>query len=236
MFFPGALLLVIGGSSLDHLHGLGVAVAMSGFLLLLAWPIFTITVHVRHARRLKRARQVRDAEPGSSTQVKAPFEDVTVRDPLHTFVTSVENLTLLVGLPVSFFGGLGVFCLVTAADDLSKENFKVLTGIASLGLLAAYLFLIARGRSVLTLRVIGAAVTVFGIAGAVAVSSVLTGAGVTSAGDVVMAGASVVMIAGGLWLVVTGRNTFNRAGGPRARRPDHHRPSRGRTACPDKRA
>lgn len=210
MFFPGGLLIILGGVLLDHLHGLGVALASLGVLLLIAWPAFTITVHIRHERRLKRAERQRDCEPVNITEVRAPVEEVTVDDPLHAFVTTVENMTFLIGLPVTFLGGLGVFCLVTAPSDPSKETFKMLTGIASLGLLGAYVFLIVRGRSALTLRVIGAAVTVFGIAGALAVGLVLKEDGITSAGDVVMSVASVGMIAGGLFLTVTGRNTFKR--------------------------
>lgn len=210
MFFPGVLLIIIGGVLLDHLHGLGVALASVGFLLLIAWPAFTITVHIRHERRLKRAERQRASGPVSITQVRVPVEEVTVHDPLHTFVTTVENLTFLIGLPVTLLGGLGVFCLVTVPSDPGKETFKILTGIGSLGLLVAYLFLIVRGRSALTLRVIGAAVTVFGIAGALAVFTVLREAGITSVSDIVMAVASVATIAGGLWLAFTGRNTFKR--------------------------
>ena len=210
MFFPGGLLIILGGALLDHLHGFGVALALLGALLLIAWPAFTITVHIRHERRLKRAEQQRDSEPVSITQVRTSVEEVTVDDPLHTFVTTVENLTFLIGLPVTLLGGLGVFCLVTVASDPSKETFKILTGIGSLGLLVAYLFLIVRGRSAFTLKVIGAAVTVFGIAGALAVGLVLKEDGITSVSDVVMAVASVVTIAGGLWLAFTGRNTFKR--------------------------
>lgn len=212
MLFPGGLLIILGGVLIDHLHGFGVALALLGVLLLIAWPAFTITVGIRHERRLKRAERQRDSEPVSITQVRTSVEEVTVDDPLHTFVTTVENLTFLIGLPVTFLGGLGVFCLVTAPSDPSKETFKILTGIASLGLLGAYMFLIVRGRSALTLRAIGAAVTVFGIAGALAVGLVLKVDGITSAGDVIMAVASVVMIAGGLFLTVTGRNTFKRVG------------------------
>ncbi|WP_125240736.1 hypothetical protein [Brevibacterium aurantiacum] len=210
MFFPGGLLVIIGGAMIDYLHGFGVALGSVGFLLLIAWPIFTITVHIRHERRLKRAERQRDSEPVSITQVGAPVEEVTVRDPLHTFVATVENLTFLIGIPVTMLGGLGVFCLVTAPSDPGKETFKVLAGIGSLGLLGAYLLLIVRGRSAFTLKVIGAAVTVFGIAGALAVGLVLKEDGITSVSDVVMAVASVVMIAGGLWLAFTGRNTFKR--------------------------
>ncbi|GAA1558801.1 hypothetical protein [Brevibacterium picturae] len=209
MFFPGGLLIVIGASLRDVLPDLGLPLAMLGFLLLIAWPIFTITVHVRHERRLKR-QQKRDSESVALTQARIPSEDLSVRDPLHTFVTTVETLILMFGLPVAFLGGLGVFCLVTAGDDPNQKVLKAAIGVGSLGLLGGYLLILLRGRSPQTLRIIGVAVAVFGLAGLVAVASVLVSEGVTSVGDIVMAIAGVVMTAAGTWLAITGRNTVKR--------------------------
>lgn len=210
MFFPGGLLIVIGGALLDHLHGLGLSLALVGFLLLLAWPIFTITVHIRHERKLNRHKKQRDPEPMSITQARSASEELSIKDPLHTFVTAVEARILMFGLPVAILGGLGVFCLVTAGDDPDKQSFKIFAGLGSLGLLGGYLLILVGGRSALTLRIIGVALAVFGLAGTFAVASVLGRVGVTSAGDVVMAIASVVMVAARLWVAITGRNMVKR--------------------------
>ena len=210
MFFPGGVLLVIGGVLLDHLHGLGLSLALVGFLLLLAWPIFTITVHIRHGRKLRSHKKQGDMEPVSITPVRSSFEELSIHDPLHTFVTAVESRILTIGLPVAVLGGVGVFCLVTASDDPSRTFFKVFVGVAFLGLLGAYMFLLIYGRSTLTLRIFGVSLAVFGLAGISALAFVLARLGVTSVGDVVMAIASVAMVAAGLWLAVTGRNTVKR--------------------------
>ena len=72
--------------------------------------------------------------------------------------------------------------------------------------------MMVRGRTPLTLRIMGIAVAAFGLAGLIAVGTVLASDGVTSVGDVIMAVTSVVMVASGLWLAITGRNTFKRQG------------------------
>lgn len=216
MFFPGAILFLLCGMLLDSLPGLALGVGMLGAFVFIAWPIFTIVVHVRHERRLKRYLKAHESEGVSITEARAPgetlahMEEFAVRDPLHTFVTSVEGFILTIGLPVLFLGGLGIFCLVTVNEDPGKEDFKALAGIGSLGLLGAYLLFLLFGRSQRTLRIAGVAVAVFGLAGLLAVASVLGREGITNVGDVVMAVASVLMIVVGIWLAVTGRNTFKR--------------------------
>ena len=72
--------------------------------------------------------------------------------------------------------------------------------------------MLARGRTPLTLRIAGSAVAVFGTACLIAVGTVLRGDGLTNVGDVIMAVTSVVMIAAGMWLAITGRNSFTRTG------------------------
>lgn len=216
MFFPGAVLLILCGTLIDHLPGLALGVGVLGAFLFIAWPIFTIVVHVRHGRRLKRYLNEHESEAVGITEARAPgenrahIEDLGVRDPLHTFVASVEGFILTIGLPVLFLGGLGIFCLVTANDDPGKEAFKAFAGVGSLCLLGAYLLFLLFGRSQRTLRIAGVALAVFGLAGVFAVASVLGSGGITSVGDVVMAGASLVMTVLGIWLAVTGRNTFKR--------------------------
>lgn len=201
MFYPGAILFLLCGTLIDRLPGLALGVGVLGAFVFIAWPIFTIVVHIRHERRLKRRLKAHDSEAVSITEV---------RDPLHAFVTSVEGFILTIGLPVLFLGGLGIFCLVTVNDDPGKEGFKAFAGVGSLGFLGAYLLFLLFGRSQRTLRIAGVALAVFGLAGVFGVASVLGSEGLTSVGDVVMAGASVVMTVLGIWLAVTGRNTFKR--------------------------
>lgn len=210
MFFPGAILLLICGTLVHTLPGLAQGVGAIGALALVGWPIFTIVGHVRHRRRLERCLIAHESEPVSITEVRSSVEDFGVRDPLHTFVTSVEAFILTIGLPVLFLGGIGIFCLVTVNDDPGKGAFKAFAGVGVLGLLGAYLVFLVFGRSKRTLRIGGVALIVFGLAGTFAVASVLVEEGITSVSDIVMAGASVVMTVLGIWLVVTGRNTFKR--------------------------
>lgn len=212
MFFPGAILLLICGTLVHTLPGLAQGVGAIGALALVGWPIFTIVVHVRHRRRLERCLIAHESEPVSITEVRSSVEDFGVRDPLHTFVTSVEAFILTIGLPVLFLGGIGIFCLVTVNDDPGKGAFNAFAGVGVLGLLGAYLVFLVFGRSKRTLRIGGVALIVFGLAGTFAVASVLVEEGITSVSDIVMAGASVVMTLLGIWLVVTGRNTFKRKG------------------------
>lgn len=213
MFFPGFLVIVIGGVLVDALPGFGAGLAAAGFLLLIAWPIFSITVHIRHERKLKRRARDRQSAPVAITTLGTDAEaaETPVHDPLHTFVSAVEFLTFTFAIPVAILGGLGIYCLVTAGEGPDKAAIKAFAGIGSLGLLGAYLLILLRGRSVQTLRVIGVALAVFGLAGTFAVAAVLGDGGATSVGDVVMAVASVVMVAAGIWLAITGRNTFTRA-------------------------
>ncbi|MGO2861118.1 MAG: hypothetical protein ACTIC1_08185 [Brevibacterium sp.] len=48
MLFPGIVLFIIGGTLLDPVPGLALAVLGAGVLLLIGWPIFSIVVHLRH--------------------------------------------------------------------------------------------------------------------------------------------------------------------------------------------
>lgn len=201
MFFPGAILLLLCGTLIDSLPGLALGVGMLGAFLFIAWPIFTVAVHIRHERRLKRQQKAHESEAVSFTEV---------RDPLHTFVVGIEGFILTIGLPVLLLGGLGIFCLVTVNDDPGTEDFTAFAGLGALGLLGAYLLFLLFGRSRLTLRIAGVALAVFGLAGLFAVAALLGRDGITTVGDVVMAVASVVMTVVGIGLAVTGRNTFKR--------------------------
>lgn len=115
----------------------------------------------------------------------------------------------MVVLPTMMLGSIGVFCLVTAGDNSDERTFKTIVGFGALVLLAAYLLFLIRGRSPRSLRLAGLGLVVFGVGCLVAVILVIRD-GLTSVGDVVMLVASIVLIAAGLWLSITGRNTFTR--------------------------
>ncbi|WP_193086653.1 hypothetical protein [Brevibacterium aurantiacum] len=211
LFFPGAVFIFLSGLLSDVLPGVALGVGYVGFFVLIAWPIFSIVVEVSHNRRLKHQQrhhspELRDTE----TQVLAA--EAPVKDSLYTFTSGVDAVIMMFALPMLLLGGIGVFCLVTLNEDPETTTVKAVGGIASLGLLAGYLFMMVRGRTPLTLRIMGIAVAAFGLAGLIAVGTVLASDGVTSVGDVIMAVTSVVMVASGLWLAITGRNTFKRQG------------------------
>lgn len=212
MFFPGVCFIFLSGLLSDALPNFALGVGFVGFLVLIAWPIFTIVVHVRHDRRLKLQQKQHIPDHRHSAEAQVSASVVPVNDPLFTFVSGVEAVIMMFALPMLLLGGIGVFCLVTLNDEPGTTIVKAVGGAASLGLLGGYLFMLARGRTPSTLRIVGIAVAVFGLAGLIAVGTVLASDGVTGLGDVIMAVTSVVMVASGLWLAITGRNTFKRQG------------------------
>ncbi|WP_240372680.1 hypothetical protein [Brevibacterium zhoupengii] len=210
LFFPGAMFIVLSALLSDVLPGVALGVGFVGFFVLIAWPIFSIVVEVRHNRRLKHQQRQHGLDPGNTTETQSLAAETPDKDPLYTFTSGVDAVIMMFALPMLLLGGIGVFCLVTLNDDPDTTIIKAVGGIASLGLLGGYLFMMVRGRTPLTLRVVGVAVAIFGLAGLIAVGTVLASDGVTSIGDVIMAITSVVMIAAGLWLAITGRNTVKR--------------------------
>ncbi|AOP54767.1 hypothetical protein [Brevibacterium aurantiacum] len=215
LLFPGGILIVAGGALMDVMPGFGLGIGVLGFLLLVAWPIFAIAVNIRHGQRLKRLQKQRDFEPVSITEATPPSDDLNFRDPLHAFVTTVEQLILIIAIPVLILGGIGVFCLATLHDDPDQELFKLLAGCGALILHSMYVVFLVVGRSALMLRIAGGGLALFGLALTVGVGSELADAGgVTSTSDIVVGIASVVMVVVGVWLLFTGRNTFKRVGRP----------------------
>ncbi|TSI12078.1 hypothetical protein [Brevibacterium aurantiacum] len=212
MFFPGACFILVSGLLSEAFPSLALGMGFVGFFVLIAWPIFTIVVHVRHDRRLRRQQKRRISDHRSITEPQVSASEVPINDSLFTFVSGVEAVIMMFALPIILLGGIGVFCLVTLNDDPGTTIVKGVAGAASLGLLGGYLFMLMRGRTPSTLRIVGIAVAVFGIAGLIAVGTVLRSDGLTNLGDVIMAVTSVVMIAAGMWLAITGCNSFIRTG------------------------
>lgn len=163
-----------------------------GALLLVAWPVFTIGIDVRCSRLRTHGQSV----PQGLARAEA-------------VVNAIKAAMVVVVLPAVMLGGIGVFCLVTAGDDSDERTFRTIVGIGALVLLAAYLLFVIRGRSPWLLRLAGLGIVVFGVGCLVAVILVIRD-GLTSVGDVVMLVASIVLIAAGLWLSITGRNVITR--------------------------
>lgn len=187
MFFPGGLLVISAGFLLDVVPDFATAMGILGLALLIIWPI---TAHVRHSRKLERGETA---------------------DHLHSFVSAVERFTFAVVLPSAVLGGVGALFLFSEGDDPDLEWVKSFVGISLLGLLGAYLLRLVRRRSALTLRIIGAALGVCGLAGIVAAIASLRGGAITVIGGVILAVACVGLVALGGWAAVSGRNTFKRA-------------------------
>lgn len=116
---------------------------------------------------------------------------------------------MLIALPVAVFGGLGLYSLLTAGADPKQRPGKLAIGIGSFALLAVLLLFLARGRTPLTLRLSGIALALFGTGGFSLLVPVLRG-GIDSFGDSVMQIASIVLLATGPWLALTGRNSLRR--------------------------
>lgn len=171
LLFPGGILIVAGGALMDVMPGFGLGIGVLGFLLLVAWPIFAIAVNIRHGQRLKRLQKQRDFEPVSITEATPPSDDLNFRDPLHAFVTTVEQLILIIAIPVLILGGIGVFCLATLHDDPDQELFKLLAGCGALILHSMYVVFLVVGRSALMLRIAGGGLALFGLALTVGVGS-----------------------------------------------------------------
>ena len=190
MFFPGGLLVISAGFLPDVVPDFATAMGILGLALLIIWPIITITAHVRHSRKLERGETA---------------------DHLHSFVSAVERFTFAVVLPSAVLGGVGALFLFSEGDDSDFAWVKSFVGISLFGVLGAYLLRLVRRRSALTLRIIGAALGVCGLAGIVAAIASLRGGAITVIGGVILAVACVGLVALGGWAAVTGRNTFKRA-------------------------
>ncbi|MGO2861119.1 MAG: hypothetical protein ACTIC1_08190 [Brevibacterium sp.] len=195
MFFPGGLLILSGGFLLDVDPDFGTSVGLVGFALLILWPIISITGHARHRAKLKRQEE----QVGKEGQVGNEDQEEAIADPLHSFVSAVEYLIFTVAVPSAVLGGMGALFVFAAGDDPDLEWVKILAGISMWGLLGAYLLILLRGRSASTLRIIGAALAVCGLAGILVVIAVLKEEGITGFGGVLMVIACVGMVAcGGL--------------------------------------
>lgn len=165
---------------------------MTGLLLLVAWPVFTIIVETRCARRRRRGLEI-------SSRLAATQRAIAV----------IQAVTMMVVLPTAVLGGLSAYWLLTAGDDPDRRAVKIAVGTGALGLTAAPLLFFAHGRSPFFLRLAGGGVTLFGIGGLGAAVFAARDGG-NGQGWPVMLLAGVVMICAGLWLAVTGRNRVRR--------------------------
>lgn len=167
-----------------------------------------------------------DVWPGPAGAISLVGFVVLVGWPLLVIVTEVRHrsaarrtapdpaITLMIVLPVALLGGLGVFCLVTAAREADHPVLRAIVGVACLLLLATFLVLAFRGRSALTLRFVGVPVALLGIGiGGWAITD--WSADGPTLGTAVGLIASVALLVCGGWLAMTGRNSVRRP-------PDRH--------------
>lgn len=190
---PGGVLMLAGAALVRVSEPLALTLAGVGAVIFLGWPIFTLVTETRCAALRKRGLEI-----GSGL------------GRAQTLIARVHGITMLIVLPVAVFGGLGTYCLITAGADPEQRFGKIAIGIGSFALLGVVLLFLARGRKPLTLRLSGIALAIFGIGGLSLLVPELS-VGIDSLGDAVMLIASILLLAAGLWLAVTGRNSLRRS-------------------------
>lgn len=164
-----------------------------GVVIFLAWPIFTMVIEIRCARLHKRGLEI-GLGLGRA----------------QTLIARVHGITLLIALPVAVFGGLGTYLLLTAGADPEQRLGKIAIAIGCFALLGVVLLFLARGRTPLTLRLSGLALVIFGAGGLSLLVPELSG-GIDNFGDGIMLIASILLVAAGVWLAFTGRNSALRS-------------------------
>lgn len=199
---PGLILIILGGALMDEWPRPARAASLAGFITLVGWPLVVIITEVRHRWAARRGTP-----------------DPPKRDRLYEFVTAVQTVTLTIVLPVTIFGGLGVYCLVTAVQDAEHSVARAVVGVACLLLLGAFLAFITLGRSSLLLQFVGVPVAMLGLGvGAWSIQDWQTDR--PTVGTAVGLLASVGLLLAGGWLAMTARNTVRR-------HPDRHPPDAG---------
>ena len=193
IFLTPGMILIVGAALLG---GFAEAIAISfyilGVLVLIGWPLTAVIVHIRISRCQERGQQI------SSGLARA-----------QSFVEAVSAIIMTVVLPSAVIGWIGVFCLVTAADDPEDAIFKTVVGFGMLLVLVAYLSILVFGRSKTILRVMGAAILIFGVIFLVGVTQEFIDGEAGRRSGVGLIG-GVLMSIGGLWLTITGRSTWSR--------------------------
>ncbi|UVI35247.1 hypothetical protein [Brevibacterium spongiae] len=192
-FLAPGFILIIGGALLVRVaEAVAIPLIILGVLVLIGWPITAIIVDVRVTRQQKHD------QPISSGLARA-----------HSFTEAVSAITMIFVIPSAVLGGLGIFCLVTAADDPEDTMFKTIVGFGALLLLVGYLSIFAFGRSKTVLRFIGMAVLIFGVICLVgATQEFIVGEAGRRSGAGLIGG--LLMSIAGLWLTITGRTTWSR--------------------------
>ena len=193
IFLAPGMILIVGAALLG---GFAEAIAISfyilGVLVLIGWPLTAVIVHIRISRCQERGQQI------SSGLARA-----------QSFVEAVSAIIMTVVLPSAVIGWIGVFCLVTAADDPEDAIFKTVVGFGMLLVLVAYLSILVFGRSKTILRVMGAAILIFGVIFLVGVTQEFIDGEAGRRSGVGLIG-GVLMSIGGLCLTITGRSTWSR--------------------------
>lgn len=185
--------MLAGAALVQVSEPLALTLAGVGAAIFLAWPIFTLVIEIRCSALRKLGLEI-----GSGL------------GRAQTLIARVQGITMLIVLPVAVFGGLGTYCLLTAGADPEQRLGKLAIGIGSFALLGVVLLFLARGRTPMTLRLSGIALAIFGAGGLGLLVPVLSG-GIDSFGDAVMLIASILLLAAGLWLAITGRNSLRRS-------------------------
>lgn len=192
-FLTPGMILIISAAQLSRVsEAIAILLYVLGVLVLIGWPITAIIVHVRISRCRKLGKQM---SPGLARA--------------DSFVEAASAIIMTIVLPCALIGGIGAYCLVTAADDPEDQIFKTVFGFGTLLVLVAYLSIFVFGRSQTILRFMGVAVLIFGVIFLVgATQEFIDGEAGLRSGAALIGG--VLMFLGGLWLTITGRNTWSR--------------------------
>ena len=193
IFLAPGMILIVGGALLGRVaETVAISLYILGVLVLIGWPLTAVIVNVRISRCQERGQQI------SSGLARA-----------QSAIETASAIIMTIVVPCALIGWIGVYCLVTAADDPEDAIFKTVVGFGTLLVLVAYLAIFVLGRSKTILRMMGVAVLVFGVIVLVGVTQVFIDgeAGLRSGSGLV---GGIIMAVCGLWLAITGRTSWSR--------------------------
>ena len=192
-FLAPGMILIVGGALLGRVaETVAISLYILGVLVLIGWPLTAVIVNVRISRCQERGQQI------SSGLARA-----------QSAIETASAIIMTIVVPCALIGWIGVYCLVTAADDPEDAIFKTVVGFGTLLVLVAYLSIFVFGRSKTILRMMGVAILTFGVIFLVgATPEFIDGEAGLRAGAGLIGG--VLMSIGGLWLTITGRSTWSR--------------------------
>ena len=155
-FLAPGMILIVGGALLGRVaETVAISLYILGVLVLIGWPLTAVIVNVRISRCQERGQQI------SSGLARA-----------QSAIETASAIIMTIVVPCALIGWIGVYCLVTAADDPEDAIFKTVVGFGTLLVLVAYLAIFVLGRSKTILRMMGVAVLVFGVIVLVGVTQV----------------------------------------------------------------